>query len=71
VKRRIDHHALLTRRTRKRSEEHEGNLKILLTGCHCEERSDEAISFFFRRGRLLRSLWSLAMTPVYPFFNIL
>ncbi len=30
--------------------------------CHCEERSDEAISCFFLRGGLLRSLRSLAIT---------
>ena len=37
--------------------------------CHCEERSDEAISHFSRRGRLLRSLRSLAMTSDNFFFN--
>ena len=31
--------------------------------CHCEEHSDEAIPVM-HRGRLLRSLWSLAMTNV-------
>jgi len=35
--------------------------KIVGDGCHCEERSDEAISFGQVR-RLLRSLRSLAMT---------